>query len=157
MYLRGTASPDGSYEFNVWLSENRLRTFKKLIRSYINVPDSIIHANTSSIPWDEFRNAVATSNMEYRDEILAIIDEEPRLVSFTNNRHIDARLLKLKALHDGKAWELLKSPILRDLRYGDAVFAFVRKLPPPYIFPTDTSRLISTPPYSRRATSRRLC
>ena len=144
--FRGTASPDGSYEFNVWLSENRLRTFKKLIRSYIDIPDSTIHANTTAIPWDEFRAAVAASDMAYRDEILAIIDEEPRLVPFTNNRHIDARLLKLKALHGGKVWELLKSPILRDLRYGDAVFAFVRMLPSPYTFPADTSRLTFTPP-----------
>ena len=144
--FRGTASPDGSYEFNVWLSENRLRTFKKLIRSYIDIPDSTIHANTTAILWDEFRAAVAASDMAYRDEILSIIDEEPRLVPFTNNRHIDARLLKLKALHGGKAWELLKSPILRDLRYGDAVFAFMRLLPPPYTFPADTSRLPFTPP-----------
>lgn len=142
--FRGTASPDGSYEFNVWLSENRLRTFKSLIRSYIDVPDSLIHANTTSIPWDEFRASVAASDMEYRDEILAIIDEEPRLVPFSNGRHIDARLLKLKSLHGGKAWQQLKSPILHDLRYGDAVFVFVRRMPPSFTFPVDISSF--TPP-----------
>lgn len=144
--FRGTASPDGTYEFNVWLSENRLRNFKRLIRSYIDIPDSIIHANTSDIPWDEFRAAVAASDMAYRNEILAIIDEEPRLVPFYGNRHIDARLLKLKALHNGQAWELLKSPILRNLRYGDAVFAFERLMPAWYTFPADTSKLVITPP-----------
>ena len=144
--FRGTASPDGTYEFNVWLSENRLRNFKQMVHSYINIPDSIIHANTTAIPWDEFRASVAASAMDYRDEILAIIDEEPSLVPFYNNRHLDARLLKLKALHGGKAWEALKSPILRDLRYGDAVFAFVRILPEGVALTVDSAEMAFTPP-----------
>lgn len=149
--FRGTASPDGTYEFNVWLSENRLRNFKQMVHSYINIPDSIIHANTTAIPWDEFRASVAASTMDYRDEILAIIDEEPSLVPFYNNRHIDARLLKLKALHGGKAWEALKSPILRDLRYGDAVFAFVRILPEGVALTVDSAEMAFTPPHHSAA------
>ena len=124
--FKATASPDGGYEFNQWLSKNRLRTFKELVYSYIEIPDSIIEANISDIPWDGFREKVAESDLEYRDEILAIIDEGPRIVPWFNNRHIDARLLKLKTLHRGKVWESLKEPILRDLRYGDAVFEFYR-------------------------------
>lgn len=128
--FRGTASPDGTYDFNVWLSENRLRTFKELVRSYIDIPDSIIHANTAAIPWDEFRaEVVAADYLNHRDEILAIIDEEPRLVPFWGNRRIDARLLKLKTMYGGTVWEQLKSPILRDLRYGDAIFTFTRRKP----------------------------
>lgn len=127
--FKGTASPDGGYEFNQWLSVNRLRTFKELVNSYIEIPDSIILANVSDIPWDGFREKVAESDMEYRDEVLAIIDEGPSLVPWFNNRHIDPRLLKLKRLHNGKVWNILKSPILRDLRYGDAVFEYYRMHP----------------------------
>ena len=128
--FKGTASPDGGYEFNRWLSANRLRTFKELVNSYIEIPDSIIMANESDIPWDEFRTAVAESDLEYRDEILAIIDEGPKLVPWFNDRHIDFRLLKLKRLHGGRAWNSLKEPILRDLRYGEAVFEYYRKMFP---------------------------
>ena len=127
--FRGTASPDGAYDFNVWLSENRLRTFKELVRSYINIPDSIIHANTSDIPWDGFREKVAESDLPHRDEILAIIDEGPSLVPWFNNRRIDPRLLKLKSMYNGQVWETLKSPILRDLRFGDAIFEYYRIQP----------------------------
>lgn len=133
--FRGTASPDGGYEFNRWLSANRLRTFKELVNSYRPIPDSLIHANVSEIPWDEFREKVAESDLEYRDEALAVIDEGPNLVPWFNNRHIDARLLKLKKMHGGQVWESLKEPILRDLRYGEAVFEYDRRLPgiaPPY-------------------------
>ena len=131
--FRGTASPDGTYEFNVWLSENRLRTFKELVRSYIDIPDSVIHSNTSDIPWDEFREKVAESDIPHRDEVLAIIDEGPSLVPFYGDRHIDPRLLKLKRMHHGKVWEALKSPILRDLRYGRAIFTVTRRVPMPSV------------------------
>lgn len=127
--FRGTASPDGGYEFNQWLCVNRLRTFKELVRSYIDLPDSIIKANVSDIPWDGFREKVAESDLEYRDEILAIIDEGPSLVPWFNGRHIDPRLLKLKRLHKGKVWETLKSPILEDLRFGNAIFEIYRPFP----------------------------
>ena len=136
--FRGTASPDGGYEFNRWLSVNRLRTFKELVSRYVEIPDSIIYSNTSDIPWDEFRNAVAESDLQYREEMLAIIDEGPTIVPWFNNRHIDQRLLKLKRLHKGKAWEQLKSPILRDLRYGDAVFEYCN-IRPKLIFPPPVS------------------
>ena len=128
--FKGTASPDGGYEFNRWLCENRLRTFKELVNSYIDLPDSLIHANTSDIPWDEFRSEVAASELPYRDEILAVIDEGQTIVPWFNGRHIDARLLKLKRMHRGKVWESLKRPILHDLRYGDAVFEYYRMRPP---------------------------
>ena len=121
--FRATASPDGTYEFNVLLSANRLRTFKELVHSCIDLPDSLIHSNTAVIPWDEFRARVVESEeIPHREEVLSIIDEESRLVPFWGRRHIDARLLKLKRMYDGQVWEALKSPILRDLRYGSAVF-----------------------------------
>ncbi|MCH5228555.1 MAG: DUF3575 domain-containing protein [Muribaculaceae bacterium] len=133
--FRGTASPDGSYEFNVWLSENRLRTFKELINSYIDLPDSLIFAQSSDIPWNEFRQRVADSDIDHKEEVLIIIDEGPKLVPFWGGRHIDHRLLKLKKLYGGKVWEELKKPILFDLRYGDATFYYTTLLPLPFMEP----------------------
>lgn len=128
--FRGTASPDGSYEFNVWLSENRLRTFKELVRTYIDIPDSLIYTQSSDIPWDEFRAKVAEDpGVPMQKTVLEIIDEGPKLVDWYGNRHIDHRLLKLKRLDSGKVWEYLKKPILFDLRYGDATFYFNRLFP----------------------------
>lgn len=121
--FRGTASPDGSYEFNVWLSENRLKSFKQLLRSYIDIPDSIIFAQSSVIPWDEFRQKVAESDIPMRTEVLEIIDRPAKLVPYPGNRHIDERLIDLKSMQKGETWETLK-PILAELRYGDAVFHF---------------------------------
>ena len=127
--FRGTASPDGCYEFNVRLSQERLNAFKTFVGGYISIPDSIIDSNSSAVPWDEFRKAVEASDISHRDEVLAIIDEESKLVPWFGNRHIDARLIKLKNMYRGSVWEQLKTPILRDLRYGEAVFEYYRMQP----------------------------
>ena len=131
VYFRGTASPEGPYENNLWLSENRLRTFKELINQYVTIPDSIIFAQSSDIPWDEFRQKVAESDIEKRDRVLEIIDEGPKLVPFWGGRHIDHRLLKLQKLDGGKVWKVLKDPILFNLRYGDAVIYYTTLIPLP--------------------------
>lgn len=127
--FRGTASPDGTYERNVWLSENRLRTFKAFVRKYIDIPDSLIFSQSSAIPWDEFRQAVAESNVPQKAQVLDIIDGETRLVPLANGQHIDERLIKLRNLDKGRVWEYLKSPILRDLRYGHAVIYYTQRMP----------------------------
>ena len=130
---RGTASPDGTYEFNVWLSENRLRTFKEMINRYIDIPDSLIFAQSSAIPWDEFRAKVVESDISHKDEVLRIIDLEPKLVPFWGGRTIDHRLLQLKSMYGGRVWDELKKPILFDLRYGDAVFYYTTLMPLPQL------------------------
>lgn len=131
--FRGTASPDGTYEFNVWLSENRLRTFKELVNSYITIPDSLIYAQSSAIPWDEFRQKVEESDIDHKAEVLTVIDMEPKNVPFWGGRTIDHRLLKLKKMYGGKVWEELKKPILFDLRYGNATFYYTTLLPMPFL------------------------
>lgn len=126
--FRGTASPEGPYEWNQYLSENRLRNFKALVREYIDIPDSIIISSAADIPWDEFRDRVDESEILYKDEILEVIDQGPALVPFWGGRHIDHRLLKLKKMHGGMVWTSLLD-ILFDLRYGDAIFSYSRRMP----------------------------
>lgn len=126
--FRGTASPEGPYEWNQYLSENRLRNFKELVREYIDLPDSVIIASAAAIPWDEFRARVDESEILYKDEILEVIDLDAELVPFWGGRHIDHRLLKLKRMHGGAVWASLLD-ILFDLRYGDAIFTYNRRLP----------------------------
>ena len=125
----GTASPEGGYENNIYLSETRLRTFKDFVHQYIDLPDSLIRANVSDIAWTGFRAAVEASDLPWRDEILAVTDEPGTRVPWFLDRRgrqrtIDHRLLKLRAMHGGAVWRAIKSPILRDLRYGEAVFEF---------------------------------
>lgn len=153
--FKGTASPDGGYEFNVWLCTNRLRTFKEYVRTYIDLPDSIIFANVSDIPWDGFREKVAdtTNYVPHREEVLRIIDKGPNLVPWFNHRHIDYRLLILKKMYRGQVWEVLKEPILSDLRYGEATFYYHRLAYP--ITPPSNSLIINEIEDSIKTSTRR--
>ena len=143
----GSASPDGSYEFNQWLSKERLKTFTNLMRSYVDIPDSVIFSMSSDVPWSEFRNRIVEDlNVPMRSRVLEIIDEGETLVPYPGNRHIDQRLLKIKELQGGRVWDYLKNPILADLRYGNAVFYYQKRLPA-YAGPLalDTAAFVSVP------------
>lgn len=122
----GTASPEGYYEANNWLSENRLENFKKLIREEIDIPDSIIFLNDSYITWKMFRNAVEASDIPRRNAVLEIIDMEPKLVYWQKNMHTDFRMLKLRNMDKGNVYETLK-PILFHERFATAEFVLTRQ------------------------------
>lgn len=86
----GAASPEGSYALNRYLAGARLASLEKVIRSQVYIPDSIIVRNDSYIPWAFLREQVAASNLEYKDTVISIIDEEPVLVKAPwNGKQID--------------------------------------------------------------------
>lgn len=124
----GTASPDGYIERNQWLSVNRLDRFKKYIRQYYDVPDSIIFLNSAFIPWDRFREGVEASDIPARDRVLEILAMPADTVKWFRNMHTDRRLLLLRSLDKGRVWEQLK-PILAQNRYAEAVFHYSYLLP----------------------------
>lgn len=158
IYFKGTASPEGTYEFNQWLSKKRLENFRNLVAEYISLPDSSIIKSESSITWDEFHQKVAESEYPWKEEVLEIIDLPERIVPYYGNRHIDSRLLKLRQLDNGRVYYELKEPILRDLRYGLAIFDV--SYPKPELIPqTDalslqTIQTISFPDIIFRETDR---
>lgn len=136
----GTASPEGYYEFNNWLSENRLEKLKNIMREEIEIPDSIIYGNDAYITWQRLRNAVASSNLQHKDTVLAILDMEPGLIDWykiqpTGKRmRTDHRMFKIRQLYGGKVYNDLK-PILDSLRYADVDLIVRRPLlaqPVPY-------------------------
>ncbi len=113
----GAASPEGSYELNRRLARGRLTSLEKLVRQEINIPDSLVIRNDSYIPWDYLRSQVEKSNLERRHEILAIIDEEPKLVKYHYpNRLVDHRIVKLKQLDDYQVWWQLYHLFFKHMR-----------------------------------------
>ena len=121
----GTASPEGYYEANNWLSENRLENFKKLIRKEMDVPDSIIYLNDSYITWQMFRKAVEDSDIPRKDTVLKVLDMEPGLIYWQKGMHTDHRAMKLRLLDRGQVYETLK-PILFNQRFATAEFILSR-------------------------------
>ena len=104
----GSASPEGSYQLNRRLARARLQALERVVRSEVAIPDSLITRDDTYISWELLREQILASNIEQKQPILDIIDQEPRLVDYPGGRHIDHRIVKLQALNNGQVWKHLK-------------------------------------------------
>lgn len=119
----GAASPEGSYQLNRRLANQRLSSLEKIIRSKVNLPDSIITRNDSYIPWEYLKSEVEASNLSNKEQIIQIIEEEGSLTTQPgNNVQVDSRILKLKALNNGEIWKELNNRYFKHMRNAYAVF-----------------------------------
>lgn len=120
VYFRGAASPEGNDKWNRYLAKKRRETLESRILNRIDLPDSILSYNDSYIPWDDYRLQIEQSNLPYKDTVLSIIDEGPKIVDYTyhKGKKIDHRVLKLQRLYGGTAWREMFDLYFADLRYS---------------------------------------
>ena len=128
----GAASPEGSYQLNRKLARGRLEALEKLVRKEVDIPDSLITHNDSYIPWDNLKSQIEDSGLVRKDEVIAILEEEARLVDYHHpNMHIDNRIVKLQALDGGKVWQQMNKLFFEQMRNASAVFVTYKKELPP--------------------------
>ena len=128
----GAASPEGSYQLNRKLAQGRLEALEKLVRKEVDIPDSLItHNDDSYIPWDYLKSQIEDSGLIRKDEVIAILEEEARLMDYHHpNMHIDNRIVKLRALDGGKVWQQMNKLFFEQMRNACAVFVTYKKEPP---------------------------
>lgn len=136
----GSASPEGSYQLNKRLSQQRLKSLEKLIRTRVEIPDSIVTYIDDYIPWDHLIEDVQKSDMPYKDEVLAILNEKEEFVDYNEYQHIDKRVVKLYKLHGGAVWNQIMKMSFQDMRHAYAIFVTYKKEPEPVrvVTPKDT-------------------
>lgn len=128
----GAASPEGSYQLNRKLARGRLEALEKFVRKEVDIPDSLITRKDSYIPWDYLKSQIEDSRLVRKDEVIAILEEEARLVNYHHpNTHIDNRIVKLRALDGGKVWKQMSKLFFRQMRNACAVFVTYKKELPP--------------------------
>lgn len=128
----GAASPEGSYQLNRRLARGRLTALEKLVRKEVEIPDSLITRNDSYIPWDYLKSQIMNSELASKDEVIAIIEEEPRLVDYHHsNLSIDNRIVKLQKLDNGKVWQQMHKLFFEQMRNACAVFVTYKQEPLP--------------------------
>ena len=138
----GAASPEGSYQLNHKLAQDRLSALEQIIRQQVDIPDSLINRNDSYIPWDYLKSQIKDSNLVHKDEVIAILEEEAQLADYHHpNMHIDSRVVKLRALDDGRVWRQLNKLFFKQMRNACAVLVTYKKELLPILEPvieTDT-------------------
>ena len=132
----GAASPEGSYQVNRRLARARLESLESLVRSQVEIPDSIITRNDSYIPWEYLIGEIEASEMAYKQEILDILNTQGNLVDYYHpNTHIDERVMKLKNLDGGRVWQELNRRFFSRMRNACAVFFTYKKEEPVVVEP----------------------
>lgn len=113
--IHGYASPESPYEHNAMLAEGRAKTLAEHVRQLAGLDKSVIAVSSTPEDWDGLRQAVASSSLEHRQEILAIIDDaalDP-----------DAREWKIKSAYPGD-YRLMLDTFYPALRHSDYVVSY---------------------------------
>lgn len=142
----GAASPEGSYQLNRRLARGRLETLENVVRSQIEIPDNIITYDDSYISWDFLREQVEANHVTHKQEVLDIIDQEPHLVDYPGDRHIDHRIVALQKLDGGKVWRQLHKLYFERMRNACVIFVTYKKELPqptePEVIPEEKPQII---------------
>ncbi len=118
----GAVSPEGNYEFNKMLAHGRMEALAKWVRSHVAIPDSIVSYHDHYISWDYLASVVSGTDLSHKEEILAIINEEEKLVGYLRGSSIDNRVLRLQALDGGKVWRDMHKLFFKPMRNACVIF-----------------------------------
>ena len=74
IYLKGFASPEGSYQHNDTLSRGRVESLSKYLVDHYGIDSTLISTENEPEDWEGLRDYVSKSELRDRESILAIID-----------------------------------------------------------------------------------
>lgn len=106
VWVCGSASPDGLWADNVKLSEVRTRNAVDYIKSVMNIPDYMIHAESLNEDWDKLAELIQESDLPYKYEVLYII----------RTKDWGERKKALQKLDGGRVWRILEEDFFPQLR-----------------------------------------
>ena len=142
----GAASPEGSDQLNRRLAHNRMKAIEAFVRNEIAIPDSITHCYDGHISWRRLKEFVRNSDIQNKEEILAILDEESELVSYYNtNSHIDNRILKIQKINNGKAWRQMNDLYFAQMRNANVEFITYKRGIEPLSIPQYSNTIAAAP------------
>lgn len=108
--INGYASPEGNFQNNITLSENRAKSFAKFIIEKYDLTDDQMSLAWHGEDWDGLRKALNESTFGNKQAVLNIIDREP---------NHDARDAQIIALDEGRTYDYLLYNLYPPLRRND--------------------------------------
>lgn len=76
IFIKGFASPEGSYSHNTWLAQNRTEALRQYVEKLYSFEPGFIKTDFESEDWQGLRDYVAASELANRSGILALIDSD---------------------------------------------------------------------------------
>ncbi|MCH5223168.1 MAG: DUF3868 domain-containing protein [Muribaculaceae bacterium] len=74
IFIKGTASPEGPYDNNVYLAKNRTIALKEYVTNLYHFPKDFIQTDYNPVDWPGLREWLETHNINHKEEILAIVN-----------------------------------------------------------------------------------
>lgn len=118
--VAGFASPEGSFELNDRLAENRAAALKRYIEENTRIASGIVHIYNGAEDWVGLRQMVEASNIPNRERVMEIIDLVPILDS-NNGRGREA---VLKDIDNGQTYRYMLRNFFPELRKAAYIKVF---------------------------------
>ena len=130
-------SPEGTWEYNQKLSQNRVKSIRQALSEQIEFPDSAVVENAIGINWDLLYKFVSEdTDVPFRDEVLHIMQNSPELHTTSDGNTMELRKKRLIWNNDGKPWKYMYEkffPALRGFNLQVVIEWKYNKLPPHFI------------------------
>lgn len=112
VYIKGFASPEGTYKHNTYLAEHRTKALIEYVKGLYHFEQARFTVDFEPEDWAGLEKRVENSSLADKEELLAIIRaDEPK--------DYDRREAKLKALNGGASYRVLLRDIYPALRHSD--------------------------------------
>ncbi len=122
--IAGFASPEGGTAINEHLAQARAEAVSGYIAGNTSLETDQIQIHNNSVAWDKLRAMVARSDMEYRDEVLNIIDTAP----VWDARRKVGRLGQIMRLDHGNVYRYMLKNFFPYLRMGAYIRVYYENL-----------------------------
>ena len=129
--FRSGVSPEGGQDINKQIVMGRLMAISKVVKQKILLPDSVIDMRPNHTDWSLLRELVAKSTMQYRTEVLYIIDNVPEQVYDKRGNWVDGRRKRLMNLKGGKPYNYLFDNFFPMMRYAVSTLSLYFREPTP--------------------------
>lgn len=118
--FRAGVSPEGGTEVNKRIVMERLNVIYQMVKREILFPDSVIDMRPNHTDWSLLRELVAKSDMQYRAEVLDILNNIPEHRFDKNGKWVDGRRKHLMALRGGKPYSYMLDNFFPMMRYAES-------------------------------------
>lgn len=125
--VRSYASPDGSILMNRRLATLRADSLVAYLMRRTKLPETMFKVHANGIGWELLREAVAQSDMQYRDEVLQIMDNTPEWIHDEKGHIIDGMKKRLMDLRGGQPYFYMKKHFFPDMRSCSAVSLYLKE------------------------------
>lgn len=117
VWIKGFASPEGSYANNTYLAENRAKALRDYVKSLYRFEQATFTVDFEPEDWEGLEKRLEGMDLPDKVELLAIIrSPEPR--------DLDKKEWKLKTLNGGNSYKILLRDVYPALRHSDYVVKY---------------------------------